>query len=65
MKYEYDASMESVYITSLIKAFKRTISDGFFPFLIVDSVNNEHSHFSEMESVAKQYGFKVIAFLNI
>ncbi|XP_077291589.1 uncharacterized protein LOC143915051 isoform X2 [Arctopsyche grandis] len=59
MKYEYDESMEAVYISSLAKAFKRTIADGFFPFVIVDSINDQYDHYAEMDNIAKQYGFKV------
>ncbi|EFA01550.2 hypothetical protein TcasGA2_TC007111 [Tribolium castaneum] len=59
MVYEYEAEMEESYRTSLIKSFKKTITDGYFSFIIVDNVNDKVKYFGEMWSYAKQYGFQV------
>lgn len=60
MVYEYEAGMEDSYRTSLMKAFKKTITDGFFSFVVVDNVNDKVKYFGEMWSFAKQNGFQVI-----
>ena len=59
MEYEYEAEMESTYRASLLKNFKKKISDGLFPFMIVDACNERISHFEEMWSFAKSKGFQV------
>lgn len=59
MVYEYEEAMESSYITSLIKAFKKNITDGFFNFIILDSINEKISDYEEMWNFAKTKGFKV------
>lgn len=59
MEYEYEAAMEKTYHDSLVKAFKKTISDGYFSFLIVDAINDKVSHFEEMWHFAKTKGFQV------
>lgn len=63
MKYEYEECMEASYRTSLMKSFKKTITDGYFNFIIVDNVNDKVKYFGEMWSFAKQNGFQV-GFLN-
>lgn len=59
MEYEYEAVMEKSYQDSLVKAFKKTINDGYFNFLIVDSINDKLVHFEEMTNFAKLKGFQV------
>lgn len=59
MTYEYEAEMEESYRQSLIKAFKKTITDGYFHFVVVDNVNQKVKNFGEMWSFAKQNGFQV------
>uniref|UniRef100_A0AAR5Q2W0 YLP motif-containing protein 1 n=1 Tax=Dendroctonus ponderosae TaxID=77166 RepID=A0AAR5Q2W0_DENPD len=59
MTYEYEAGMEESYRQCLIKAFKKTVTDGYFPFVIVDNVNQKVKSFGEMWSFAKQNGFQV------
>ncbi|XP_050299243.1 YLP motif-containing protein 1-like isoform X2 [Anthonomus grandis grandis] len=59
MTYEYEAEMEESYRQSLIKSFKKTITDGYFSFVIVDNVNQKVKNFGEMWSFAKQNGFQV------
>lgn len=60
MVYEYEEGMEASYRNSLFKSFKKTITDGYFPFIIVDNVNDKVKYFGEMWSFAKQNGFQVI-----
>ncbi|MPC16006.1 YLP motif-containing protein 1 [Portunus trituberculatus] len=59
MEYEYEPELEESYRASLIKSFKRHVSEGFFPFIVVDCVNDRISHFSEIASYAKKHGFEV------
>ncbi|XP_017787005.1 PREDICTED: YLP motif-containing protein 1-like isoform X2 [Nicrophorus vespilloides] len=59
MVYEYEECMELSYRTSLLKSFKKTITDGYFPFIVVDNMNDKVKYFSEMWSFAKQNGFQV------
>ncbi|XP_060530266.1 YLP motif-containing protein 1-like isoform X2 [Cylas formicarius] len=59
MRYEYEAAMEDSYRQSLVKSFKKTITDGYFNFVIVDNVNDKVKYFGEMWSFAKQNGFQV------
>lgn len=64
MEYEYEAAMEKSYQDSLIKAFKKTINDGYFSFLIVDAINDKLAHFEEMVNFAKTKGFQVCIIAN-
>lgn len=59
MVYEYEAEMEESYRLSFTKSFKKTITDGYFPFIIIDNVNDKVKYFGEMWSFAKQNGFQV------
>ena len=61
LQYEYEADLEPIYRTSLIKSFKKQIDDGYFSFIMVDCVNNLTKHYEEMWSYAKQKGFEVRA----
>ena len=45
--------------SNLEKSFKKNIDGGYFPFLIVDAINEKVEHFSGMWSHAKQNGFEV------
>lgn len=63
MEYEYEAAMESQYRESLIKSFKKTVIDGYFPFIIVDAINNKLTHFQEITLFAKQKNFQVFLLL--
>lgn len=60
LEYEYEAEMESAYRQNMLKSFKKTIDDGFFPFIIVDAVFDRIKHFEEFWSYAKSKGFQVI-----
>ena len=45
--------------SNLEKSFKKNIDGGYFPFLVVDAINEKVDHFSGMWSHAKQNGFEV------
>lgn len=59
MEYKYDETQEAEYVTHLIKAFKKNVNDGYFNFIILDSINEKISDYEEMWSFAKTKGFKV------
>lgn len=59
LEYEYEAEMEEAYRSSMLKAFKKTIEDGFFNFVIVDACHAQVREFEEMWSFAKQRGSQV------
>ncbi|XP_046625252.1 uncharacterized protein LOC124307531 isoform X1 [Neodiprion virginianus] len=59
MVYEYEEAMEPSYLTSLVKAFKKNITDGYFNFIILDCINEKISDYEEMWSFAKTKGFQV------
>ncbi|XP_014769878.1 death-inducer obliterator 1 [Octopus bimaculoides] len=59
LQYEYEPDLEETYRQSILKSFKKTIDDGFFPFIIYDSVNEKVRHFEEFWSYAKSKGFQV------
>uniref|UniRef100_A0A182RD96 YLP motif-containing protein 1 n=1 Tax=Anopheles funestus TaxID=62324 RepID=A0A182RD96_ANOFN len=58
-EYEYDAEMEDIYVQNLIKAFKRTISERLFNFVIVDCCNHMLETYCEFHNYARSNGFKV------
>lgn len=59
LEYEYEPELEVSYRQNMFKSFKKTIDDGFFPFIIVDAVNEKVKHFEEFWSYAKSKGFQV------
>lgn len=61
MVYEYEAELESSYQDSLVKSFKKTVGDGFFPFIIIDCINDKVKKYEEMYSFALSKGFQVIS----
>ena len=60
MEYDYEADMEETYRTSMFKTFKKTLDDGFFPFIILDAINDRVRHFEQFWSAAKTKGFEVM-----
>ncbi|XP_013136278.1 PREDICTED: YLP motif-containing protein 1-like isoform X2 [Papilio polytes] len=58
LKYEYEANMEESYLNSLRRAFKRSITDGYFTFIIFDAVNECLNSYSEVWNYARQHGFQ-------
>lgn len=59
LEYEYEAEMEETYRSSMLKTFKKTLDDGFFPFLIIDAINDKVKYFDQFWSAAKTKGFEV------
>uniref|UniRef100_UPI00358DFAC9 YLP motif-containing protein 1-like n=1 Tax=Myxine glutinosa TaxID=7769 RepID=UPI00358DFAC9 len=59
MEYEFEAEMVETYRASMLKTFKKTLDDGFFPFIIIDAVNDHVQHFEPFWSAAKTKGFEV------
>uniref|UniRef100_A0A3P9LMZ3 YLP motif-containing protein 1 n=1 Tax=Oryzias latipes TaxID=8090 RepID=A0A3P9LMZ3_ORYLA len=59
MEYEYEPEMEDTYRSSMLKTFKKTLDDGFFPFIILDTINDKVKHFDQFWSAAKTKGFEV------
>ncbi|XP_072895341.1 uncharacterized protein ylpm1 isoform X2 [Hemitrygon akajei] len=59
LEYEYEPEMEDTYRSSMFKTFRKTLDDGFFPFIIVDAINNRVKHFEQLWSAAKTKGFEV------
>ncbi|KAL7300023.1 hypothetical protein TKK_0007331 [Trichogramma kaykai] len=59
MEYKYEEAMEPEYVNHLNKAFKKNVTDGYFNFIILDSINEKISDYEELWSFAKTKGFKV------
>ncbi|XP_052174573.1 uncharacterized protein LOC127789667 [Diospyros lotus] len=59
MEYCYEPEMEEVYRTSMLKAFKKTLDDGAFSFVIVDDRNLRVADFAQFWATAKRSGYEV------
>uniref|UniRef100_A0A8C1YCV8 YLP motif-containing protein 1 n=1 Tax=Cyprinus carpio TaxID=7962 RepID=A0A8C1YCV8_CYPCA len=59
LEYEYEPEMEDTYRSSMLKTFKKTLDDGFFPFIILDAINDKVKYFDQFWSAAKTKGFEV------
>ncbi|XP_061785293.1 uncharacterized protein ylpm1 [Nerophis lumbriciformis] len=59
LEYEYEPEMEDTYRSNMLKTFKKTLDDGFFPFIIIDTINDRVNHFDQFWSAAKTKGFEV------
>ncbi|XP_074472349.1 uncharacterized protein ylpm1 isoform X1 [Sebastes fasciatus] len=59
LEYEFEPEMEDTYRNSMLKTFKKTLDDGFFPFIILDTINDRVKHFDQFWSAAKTKGFEV------
>ncbi|KAJ8008657.1 hypothetical protein DPEC_G00080700 [Dallia pectoralis] len=59
LEYEYEPEMEDTYRNSMFKTFKKTLDDGFFPFIIIDAINDRVKYFDQFWSAAKTKGFEV------
>lgn len=59
LEYEFEPEMEETYRSSMLKTFKKTLDDGFFPFIIIDTINEKVKHFDQFWSAAKTKGFEV------
>jgi len=58
-EYVFEEEMEETYRSSLLKAFNKTLADGFFPLVIVEAINHKTKHFDAFWSDAKHKGFEV------
>lgn len=43
----------------MLKTFRKTLDDGFFPFIILDAINEKVKYFDQFWSAAKTKGFEV------
>ncbi|XP_015205802.2 YLP motif-containing protein 1 isoform X3 [Lepisosteus oculatus] len=59
LEYEYEPEMEDTYRNSMLKTFRKTLDDGFFPFIIIDAINDRVKYFDQFWSAAKTKGFEV------
>lgn len=59
LEYEYEPEMEDSYRSGMLKTFKKTLDDGFFPFIIIDAINDKVKYFDQFWSAAKTKGFEV------
>lgn len=59
MIYEYEKDKEETYMQYLMKSYKKTIVDGLFDFIIVDSIASTLRHYTEFYNFAKAYAFTV------
>ncbi|MBN3292202.1 YLPM1 protein, partial [Polypterus senegalus] len=59
LEYEYEPEMEDTYRSSMLKTFRKTLDDGFFPFIIIDAINDRVKYFDQFWSAAKTKGFEV------
>ncbi|CAK7322862.1 unnamed protein product [Dovyalis caffra] len=55
MEYCYEPEMEEAYRESLLKAFKKTLEEGIFTFVIVDDRNLRVADFAQFWAIAKVY----------
>lgn len=59
MVYEYEADLEPKYRNDLLKTLKKNIETGYYPFFIIDCVNDQVKYFDEMVTFATQRRFQV------
>lgn len=57
--YEYDPDNENTYMENVKKSFKKTISEGFYDFVIVDCNNIDLTNYNFFYASAKQQEFAV------
>ncbi|CAJ1944041.1 unnamed protein product [Sphenostylis stenocarpa] len=53
MEYCYEPEMEEAYRSSMLKAFKKTVEEGVFTFIIVDDRNLRVADFAQFWATAK------------
>ncbi|KAL1203917.1 hypothetical protein V5N11_011762 [Cardamine amara subsp. amara] len=58
MEYCYEPEVEEAYRSSMLKAFKRTLEDGAFSFVIVDDRNLRVADFAQFWATAKRSGYE-------
>ncbi|GAV73831.1 AAA_33 domain-containing protein [Cephalotus follicularis] len=59
MEYCYEPEMEEAYRSSMLKAFKKTLEEGIFTFIIVDDRNLRVADFAQFWATAKSLGYEV------
>ncbi|KAI4343843.1 hypothetical protein L6164_011145 [Bauhinia variegata] len=59
MEYCYEPEMEEAYRSSMLKAFKKTVEEGVFTFIIVDDRNLRVADFAQFWATAKRLGYEV------
>ncbi|CAI9757518.1 unnamed protein product [Fraxinus pennsylvanica] len=59
MEYCYEPEMEEAYRSSMLKAFKKTLDEGVFSFVIVDDRNLRVADFAQFWATAKRSGYEV------
>lgn len=59
LKYEYDDSCEETYQNSLKRAFKRSLTDGYFSFIVYDAVNDTLKSYADVWNLSRQNDFQV------
>ncbi|CAI9753880.1 unnamed protein product [Fraxinus pennsylvanica] len=59
MEYCYEPEMEEAYRSSMLKAFKKTLDEGVFSFVIVDDRNLRVADFAQFWAIAKRSGYEV------
>lgn len=52
LSYEYDAKMEEAYTQYLLKAFRKTLMDNLYQFIIIDCKNTTLKHLNEFYTTA-------------
>ncbi|KAL6888252.1 hypothetical protein ACP4OV_009278 [Aristida adscensionis] len=59
IEYCYEPEMEETYRSSMLKAFKKTLDEGNFTFVIVDDRNLRVADFAQFWATAKTSGYEV------
>ncbi|GAA0159661.1 DNA metabolism protein [Lithospermum erythrorhizon] len=59
MEYCYEPEMEEAYRSSMLKAFKKTLDEGVYSFVIVDDRNLRVADFVQFWATAKRSGYEV------
>ncbi|XP_057516050.1 uncharacterized protein LOC130797475 isoform X2 [Amaranthus tricolor] len=59
LEYSYEPEMEEAYRSSMLKAFKKTLEEGSFTFVIVDDRNLRVADFAQFWASAKRLGYEV------
>eukprot|EP01121_Diplochlamys_sp_Union-15-3_P008172 TRINITY_DN2150_c0_g1_i2.p1 TRINITY_DN2150_c0_g1~~TRINITY_DN2150_c0_g1_i2.p1 ORF type:complete len:390 (+),score=76.01 TRINITY_DN2150_c0_g1_i2:55-1224(+) len=62
MEYKYEEDQLEAYSKSALKSFEKTITQGFFSFIIVDNINRKVKDFEQYWFIAKNAGFEVYVF---
>ncbi|GMH31504.1 hypothetical protein Nepgr_033347 [Nepenthes gracilis] len=59
LEYCYEPEMEEAYRSSMLKAFKKTLEEGVFTFIIVDDRNLRVADFAQFWANGKRSGYEV------